>query len=193
MKKITLISTILIASGCSSIADKQADIANEAIEQRLEQLKDSLAQVPDWYLEVPKPDATGVYGVGFGEANKVHYSLKLSEQRAKFDLATQIKQVFTGQDRTYEQLNTDADLSSQSTSLIDAVVDSVPLSGVERVKREVFVVGTKVHAYSLLKMPYSQYNKLLSEAQSIESNSAMDAAFEKMYSQINKQKVKQAK
>lgn len=189
MKKVIVLATILtVTAGCSTIAEKQAELAIDAQEHHAEQLEESVDSVPEWFLDVPKPDATGIYGVGFGEANKVHYALNLSELRAKFDLASQIKQVFTGQERSFEQLNANSEVVGRSTSLIDSIVDRVELSGIERVKREVFVVGTKVHSYTLLKMQYGQYNKLLNKAQALESNSSMNAAFEKMYSRINEQR-----
>lgn len=194
MKKLTLLTaiTLLTLSGCASVIDDNRDVAIAITKEKAQLLNEQVNNIPSWFIDVPVPDSTGIYGVGFGESNKAHFSLKMSEVQAKFDLATQIKEVVTGQTRSAESLDSSGNVSTKTTSLIDSVVDSVQLTGIERVKRKVSVIGDKVHSYSLLKMSYEQYNKLLKHIQAEAGDTSMDEAFDNMYKRINEQKALKA-
>ena len=78
MKKSVIALTILasLLTGCASDAEKMAqdqlaleqarrDGAAEARAQLTAQMEEEMAEVvPSWYLDPPKMDGTGVYGVG---------------------------------------------------------------------------------------------------------------------------------
>ena len=189
MRIITVIIVSSLAmAGCSSNVELRKEAALEASKANSQHLTNAVNAIPDWYLDVPS-DATGIYGVGFGEADKPHSSLQMSELKARFDLAKQIKQIVSGQERASENIGNDAKVNAQSQTLIDTLVAEIELTGVERIEREVKVVEGVVHSYSLLKMPYQQYNQLLQLAQDKSRDPTMEQAIDKMLARIRERQV----
>lgn len=159
-----------------SIAASQARAeANEkAAQKRQEKMEENLSEIPGWFLEVPKPDATGVYAVGEGESNKVRVAMKKAMLDAEFGLAKVYGQELSGSERSSVHDTNDGMSASQYTELIDKLVTQVPVVGFETVHQEVKTIDGKYRAFVLLKLPHNQFNAVM-QKQAAKTNDKMVA------------------
>lgn len=163
---VALLSSLVMV-GCSSSPKSAYDISKDELKaQDLkskvadEKAEKVLASVPLWVIEPPRPDASGVYGVGVGESSKVHLAMKKSSLNAQFELAKSMGQELSGNEQSYVQDGL-ASTTEQYTQLIDSLVAEIPMQGFEIVQQELVTVDGKYTSYQLMKLPYEQFNKAL--------------------------------
>ncbi len=170
MKKIISAMGLCLLSGCAvdnveRFNEQQADAKELAIVQA----KEKLAAVPSWYLSPPQNDSLGIVGVGAASSSDLHYAVKKARLQAEFALAKNYRQELSGSERVYEREGASGELVQTSRFLIDKLVDSVPIVGYKMLEQEVKVdMNGKYQAYTLLKLPFDEFNKVL---QSIKSDS----------------------
>ncbi|WP_282109234.1 hypothetical protein [Shewanella algicola] len=163
MKKLTLLVISLTMAGCASdpvetYVEHQKDLQEQAVSDA----QAKLASVPDWYLNPPKNDAMGIMGVGAASSKDMHHALKKARLQAEFELAKNYRQELSGSERVYERENGMGTLVQTSQFLIDKLVDSVPIVGYDMVDQKIQVLPDgQYQAYSLLKLPYDEFNKVL--------------------------------
>lgn len=163
MNKFTLLCIALTMSGCASdpvetYVEHQQDLQKQAVSDA----QAKLASVPDWYLNPPKNDALGIMGVGAASSKDMHHALKKARLQAEFELAKNYRQELSGSERVYERENGMGTLVQTSQFLIDKLVDSVPIVGYDLVDQKIQVLPDgQFQAYSLLKLPYDEFNKVL--------------------------------
>lgn len=186
-KTIYLMMTALLGLtlfGCSSsptmtqltqdsIAASQvrAEANEKAAQKRQEKMEDNLSQIPGWFLEVPKPDESGVYAVGEGISDKVRVAMKKAMLDAEFGLAKAYGQEISGSERSIVQDSNDETENSQYTALIDKLVSQTSVVGFETVHQEVKTIDGKYHAFVLLKLPHEHFNAVLKAQSRDKSNS----------------------
>ncbi|MEZ8577893.1 hypothetical protein AB6C82_24030 [Vibrio splendidus] len=121
---------ILTLSGCSSTPTatemakdqlKAEKIQTSAAQDKAEK---ELSNIPDWVLNPPQNDPTGVYGIGIGESSKLNMAIKKSTLNAQFELAKAFNQEMTGNEKSYSQEGAGG-LTEQYTQLIDTIVDAM--------------------------------------------------------------------
>ena len=193
MKYIGILTVALIVglSGCASkptAESMQKDLekaaeAREKAEQkrtakRQEKNEEFLSSIPNWALETPKPDSTGLYAVGSSESENLNVSQKKAMLDAEFGLAKIYKQEISGSERNFTQERNDKSLNSQYTALIDKLVARVPVVGFEVVKQDVKAMNGSFHSWVLLKLPYAQFNKVLQEMRAESMESTVREAFD---------------
>ena len=113
-----LLSAVLALHGCASqkTADelaieqaKASQIQLKADSQRQniaqEKAQNTLEQFPSWALQVPAPDATGVYAIGIGDSDKVPVAIKKAQLEAEYGLAKLYNQELAGSERSSQQDN----------------------------------------------------------------------------------------
>lgn len=193
MKKIYIIVLLILISACSSSPTEQHLEAMEEshkklVEKKTEKISEQIELIPDWYLDIPKPDETGIYGVGVAESDNIFYSLKSAELDAKGDLSKQFKQFLSGQERRYENQSLQGNVSTQTEFLIDNLIEEVNLAGVERVKREVVNNNGVGTAFVLLKMPYEHYNLALQNLKQQSFSEQVKESFEALELRLEKRK-----
>lgn len=191
MKKL-LIPMIIGAAlaGCSSSPDsemakrlveleksQQEMIALQKAQNQAEREKE-MDVMPDWFLEPPKPDSTGFFGVGFSKSKNPGFGLKAARLQAEADLAKQYKQEISGSERSFEQGNGDGDVTAQTTFLIDKIMDSVPVVGYTVVEQIMEPVDGVYQTYVLLKLPYDEFNKVLLSEKSKSFDKAVQGHFD---------------
>ena len=132
-------------------------------EKRQAQNQVFIEAIPQWALQPPNPDASGMYAVGSAESQSLSVAQKKAMLDAEFGLAKQYRQELSGSERSFTQERNDQSLSSQYTQLIDKLVTRVPVVGFEVVKQEVRSIQGTFHSWILLKLPYAQFNKVLQE------------------------------
>lgn len=191
MKKL-LVSILVITAlvGCSSSPDTELSkrlLELEKSQQEMIALQKEQAQaerekemdvMPDWYLEPPKPDSTGFFGVGYSKSKHPGFGLKSARLQAESDLAKQYKQEMSGSERSFEQGNVDGDVSSQTTLLIDKIIDSVPVVGYTVVEQIMEPIDGVYQTYVLLKLPYDEFNKVLLSEKSNSFDKAVQGHFD---------------
>lgn len=177
MKQLRLASliftTMTIVLGCSSSPDEQLAERLAALEKaerdriaeqkvfEQSQRKEELNVVPNWYLSPPEADGTGVFGVGYSRSKHVGHALKSARLQAEFELAKMFKQELSGSERSFERGNTDGDVVTQTTFLIDKIVDAVPVVGYTVVEQKMVPLNGTFETFVLLKLPYDEFNKVL--------------------------------
>ena len=171
------LSTLIVATllgGCASDAEKMAqdqlniertrqDAAAEARNQLTGKLQDQLdSVVPSWYLEPPKMDGTGIYGVGTAHTKDLGFSVRKAKLLAIYEAAKVFKQEMSGQERSLQRDNGDeGDVAQRTELLVDALVARVPVSGYDIVKTEVKSWDGQFHAFVLAKIPFDEFNSVL--------------------------------
>lgn len=183
---VVTVITSLIASGCTSNSVKdrlvQAEEARQAVENErvaLEQKKRELEfeSAPEWFISPPSPDATGIYGVGSSSSANLGFAIKSARLRAEMDVGKQMKQEISGSERSYEQNGIDGNYISQSTFLIDKIIDAVPVVGYQVIDTQVPALNGKHEAYVLIKLPYKEFNRVLQSQMSETQSMAIKDAF----------------
>lgn len=170
MKKLSILFAALCFSGCATDPVEQfAEHQSFVKEQAVDNAKAKLNNVPDWYLNPPNNDEYGLVGVGSASSKDMHHALKKARLQAEFELAKNYRQELSGSERIYERENGMGDIVQTSQFLIDKLVDSVPVVGYEMLDQEIQVLPDgQFQAYSLLKLPFDEFNKVL---QGIKANS----------------------
>jgi hypothetical protein len=193
----SIIALSLYLTGCSSsptasdLAEEQAKAEKARYKAELEmkglrsdEIEKQLKEYPEWSMNPPRADATGVYGVGVGIHQDIRIAMKKAQLYAEFEVATQMKQLLSGSERDYTSTSKSGGANSKYTLLIDKLVAEAPVVGYDTVKRYVAPIDGTTHAFVLIKMPYAQYNKSLQELQADdldkESNSAFDELQERL-------------
>ncbi|MFO1391847.1 MAG: hypothetical protein U1E94_06520 [Agitococcus sp.] len=176
-----ILSIAQVLSACSSAPTAQSLVKEQLHAERQRQkaaqdyAENTLEAMPSWAMNVPRPDNTGVYAVGIAESDKVQIALKKAHLQAQYGLAKMFNQELAGSEQTMQQDEGRAS-SSYYQSLIQSLVNYVPVVGFEVVKQDVRAVNGEFQAYTLLKLPYTEFNKALQsnkqQAQQIEVKQA---------------------
>lgn len=195
MKKSLLTATIVTAllAGCSSAppepenqlaqrlielqeAQRELELRQQALDQQ--KREEELSEVPDWVTEHPNPDGSGMYGVGIAKSKDLNHGLKASRLQAEFSVAAQYKQELSGSERAMSRGNSSGDVVTQETFLIDKLVDAVPVVGYQIVETKVVPIRGVYHVYTLLRLPYDEFNQVLISQKSSETDELMRKEFD---------------
>ncbi|ALU46164.1 LPP20 family lipoprotein [Pseudoalteromonas rubra] len=189
MKKTSLLLAISLAlTGCAGHSDERlAQREQQQIEQAQRQAKatqqaqtQELAALPEWVLTPPVASDSGFYGVGVAQSKQLNHARKAARLQAEFELAKQTNQVLSGSQRAFEQGDADGNVETQTTFLIDQIVDAVPVVGYEVVDQKMVAMNGQFHSYVLLKLPYSQFNKVLKQLRADSDNARVQRHFDEL-------------
>lgn len=186
-QQLTILPVIacLLSAGCSStptsksIVKEQLHIENQRREAAQQQAEKTIDAIPSWAITVPRPDQTGVYALGIAESDKVQIAIKKAHLQAQYGLAKLFNQELAGSEQSMQQ-DAGANSSSNYQSLIQSLVNYVSVVGFEVVKQEVKAVNGEFQAYTLLKLPYAEFNKALQNQQQQTQNVQMKQAFKEL-------------
>ena len=179
---ITAILTTTLITACSTMPDNKSLVKEQlSIEKQRRNAAQDLAEqtldtMPSWAMTAPRPDNTGVYAVGVAESDKVQIAIKKAQLQAQYGLAKIFNQELAGSEQMMQQ-DAGAGSSSSYQSLIQSLVNYVPVVGFEVVKQEVKAVNGEFQAYTLLKLPYAEFNKALQSQKQQAQNTNMKQAF----------------
>jgi hypothetical protein len=192
-KKIVMPFVVVALFGCASndsydrlAAEKEKQ---EIIELKNDQLRDNVDSLPEWAINPPKSDQEGMYAVGMGASDSFATALKMATLEAEFGLAKMYSQELSGSERIYAT-GGDFDGVSVYQGLIDKIVDSVPIVGYQTEKKEISAMNGRYQAFVLLKLPYEEFNKVLNEKRSAESDLAMKEAFNELEQRLEKRRAR---
>ena len=189
-----------VLAGCSSspseqVYDRMEEMAEvrqtlqEQYEEReQEKREDEVDLLPDWIVEPPAADATGMYGVGIAESKRLSHALKLARLQAEFQLAKMYRQELSGSERAFEQGDSDGNVTTQSTFLIDKLVDSVPVVGYEVVEQVIEPSRGMHNVFILVKLPYDEFNKVLQQEKAKTVDKKVQASFDDLERRLDKRR-----
>ncbi|WP_445768858.1 hypothetical protein [Rheinheimera sp.] len=194
---VLLSAATLLAIGCSSNPDKEMAnrlatlekaerdrIAERQAQQQAER-KEELNTAPRWFLAPPESDGTGFYGVGYARSKQMGHALKSARLQAEFSLAKMYRQELSGSERAFERGNTEGDVVTQTTFLIDKIVDAVPVVGYTVVEQEMVPLNGVFETFVLLKLPYDEFNKVLQAQRQQELDKTVQASFDDLERRLN--------
>ena len=183
---ITVVATSLFA--CSSNDDiaqrvEQLDELNqdrtEAYNERQQEKREAELDVtPSWYLSPPDSDSTGFYGVGYAKSKNLGHGLKSARLQAEFSLAKMYKQELSGSERAFERGDSEGNVSTQTTFLIDKIIDAVPVVGYQVVEQKMTPLNGVYESFVLLKLPYDEFNRVLQDQKKGEIDNTVQQAFD---------------
>lgn len=197
-KLIALIAaSTILAMGCSSSPDEEMAERLAALEKaerdriaeqkafEQSQRKEELNVAPSWYLSPPEADGTGIYGVGYSRSKHMGHALKAARLQAEFELAKMYKQELSGSERSFERGNTEGDVVTQTTFLIDKIVDAVPVVGYTVVEQKMVPLNGTFETFVLLKLPYDEFNKILKSQKEQALDKTVQASFDDLERRLN--------
>jgi hypothetical protein len=152
-------------------------VAKDA-QRRQTQAEAQLDAVPTWALESPKPDATGVYAVGFAQSGDYRMALRKATLEAEFGLAKAMGQEISGSERSFAQETGTRNRSEQYTALVDKLVAQVSVVGFENVHQEIKPIAGDFHAFVLLRLPYESLNKVIEQKRAQSRDASINAQFD---------------
>lgn len=204
--KVALLSVALItgAMGCSSSYDpsEQLEAQHEA-QLLLEELKaeraaiqaakkrEKIEQLPDWYLEPPKNDGYGVYGIGVGESSKYAIAMKRGKLAAEFAAAQQMSSELSGLVKSYSS-DSQESINDSYSETIEKLVSGVAVVGYTVVKSELIEMGNKYHSYYLIHLPYNEFNKALKQSEITAESAEISLAFKELERKVKESEVKKS-
>lgn len=192
---VTLLTTTLFTA-CSatptnkSLVKEQLNIEKQRRNAAQDLAEQSLDAMPSWAMTAPRPDNTGVYAVGVAESDKVQIAIKKAQLQAQYGLAKIFNQELAGSEQMMQQ-DAGAGSSSRYQSLIQSLVNYVPVVGFEVVKQEVKAVNGEFQAYTLLKLPYAEFNKALQSQKQQAQNTDMKQAFADLERRLQQHQLQQ--
>ena len=204
MKKSIIALTILasLLTGCASDAEKMAqdqlaleqarrDGAAEARAQLTAQMEEEMAEVvPSWYLDPPKMDGTGVYGVGTAHTKDLGFAVRKAKLVAIYEAAKVFKMEMSGQERSMTRdAGDEGEVADRTELLIDALVARVPVSGYDIVKTNVKPYEGQFHAYVLAKITFDEYNSVMKNNKD-ELKGEFDGAFQALEARLNEREAR---
>ncbi|WP_166256242.1 LPP20 family lipoprotein [Marinobacter salicampi] len=198
--KFPVIATVLSAlvmTGCASnpsaldLAERQAefeakraDLLAEKLERQNEKLEDSLDNLPGWAIEPPKPDITGIYGVGIAESSNVAVVMKKARLQAEYELAQQMQQEISGLEQQFTEDSAGNEANLRFESAVERFVNSVEIAGQEIVEQEINVADGKYNGYVLMRLSFDSMERMLEQRNKMEGYDRMKVAFKQLRERI---------
>lgn len=193
---VSVVSVVLL-SGCASqspqieIEELQAELEaqrasqlEQSQERKNEQLNESLDIVPSWVIAPPKPDVTGIYGVGLAESSNLNMVMKKARLQAEFEIAQQMAQEISGLEQQFSEDATGNEANLRFESVVERFVNSVEIAGQEIVEQDVKVANGKYNGFVLMRLSFDSMERMLEERSTMEGYDRMKAAFKALRERI---------
>ena len=191
---------LIFLSGCASKKSPEEVVrsevkASQVVEQAAAAKKEKqqqsneayLALIPEWALEAKAPDAEGIHAVGIGDSDQLHSAVQKSLLRAKFELASAVREEISGSSRQYLNDSNGKTSDDEYRELIDQLVAAVPLSGYRIAKKEVISYEGKFTSFIELSLPYSELRKIVATLNGVDNQKLeqIESSFEELEQRVN--------
>lgn len=180
--KITVLATAifsgLLVSGCSSNSpmEQYAEQQQKLHEAKVAQEQKVFEAVPEWFLNPPHNDITGIYAVGTATSNNLQFSVNHAKLNAEFSLAKTLNQEVSGRERAFMRSDSKGNVESDAESVVTKFVDSADIVGVNTVDNEVQLNDGKYTVYTLIHLSFEQQAEIIArKAVSTTRTSAKEA------------------
>ena len=182
---LLLAGSLVLLAGCSSMSPAEQalqheqalhDRAEQRVSQREAQQQATIDSLPAWVIKRPTPDATGLYGVGVGSSQSLSLALQKANIDARRDMAQEINQELSAE----TTMTGDSDAAFQG--IVNTFINRVDVAGAEDVERVIQSGRDGYRVYTLLKLPYPEFNRALTEfsRENEHGASTMQAQYERL-------------
>lgn len=199
LKLVTPLAFAALLSACSSVPDygdivdaeiERTEAQMEAKERRqareMELRKENLESLPDWALNPPRPDETGIYGVSIEVDKNIQTAIRKGNLQARYDVAKEIRFEMAGEDTMT------GSGAGQYRYVINGFVDSVDLAGVETVRREIVPAPEGYQVLTLVKLPLGEFNAVLNAyKQDLSNAEPLQHGYERLMARIKERQEQQ--
>lgn len=190
------VATTIVLGGCASSPDHteavkermeiekmQRQLEAKRKEEREKRLQEQVDTLPAWVTEKPKPDSSGLYGVGVARSTDLTAALDKSSLKADFEIAQQFKQQMSGLSKGY--INDRNGLSSQEfEQAVERFVSAVDMSGQQIVKQDISVVDGKYSSAVLSYLSFDRMEHMLFQQDKLQGSDQMEQAFEELRERV---------
>ncbi|AEH16299.1 LPP20 family lipoprotein [Shewanella baltica] len=159
---LTLIAaSVIILSGCSSnpVAD-YANAQNELVEAKTEQMKESVSNAPEWFLNPPMSNNDGVYATAMGQADNLMMARNIANLNAEYAIAKTVSQEVSGRERQNTEVRNGRTNQSNDETIVK-LVNKAKVVGYNHVNTTVQVENGKYVVYMLLHLPYEKLERMI--------------------------------
>jgi len=177
-------SALDLAEQQAALEAQRAEMLAEQQERENEKLAESLSNIPDWAIDPPNPDVTGIYGVGIAESSNVAVVMKKARLQAEFDLAAQMQQEISGLEQQFTEDSTGNEANLRFESAVERFVNSVEIAGQEIVEQEIAVADGKYNGYVLMRLSFDSMERMLEQRNNMEGYDRMKEAFKELRERI---------
>jgi hypothetical protein len=191
MRKVMMLPALalvpVLLMGCSSSPIDKALKQEAKIHERLQEREVELAKLrirageeqldslPAWVLSKPRPDGSGMYGVGIGESPDLTNAIRKSNLQARYDVAKEVNMELSAEDTMVGSSD------SQYRYIINSFIDRVNLAGVDDISREIQAGPRGYRVYTLVKLPYREFNRALD---AFGPSNELDEAYERLMDRV---------
>ncbi|KGM38710.1 hypothetical protein JY96_21285 [Aquabacterium sp. NJ1] len=130
--------------------------------------------------------------MGIGKSSDLRTSMRKAMLDGEFGLAKLYNQELSGSERSYNQEQGGA-LTQQYTELIDKLVTQVPVVGLETIKQDVKSIGGEFNTFVLVKLPYTEFNRVLQQQKAQAHDAKIAAAFSDLERRVSERQAQRAK
>lgn len=196
-KALIGITSALLIAGCSStptsVQVTEQELASEKMmleaeqerkEMESESIKKEIKALPDWVIEPPPSDASGVYAVGSGVSKSPELAIKKAKLKAEFVLAQSIRQEVSGQERVLDKESSEGAPKQHYELLVDRFVAAVPVKGYNVIETEVYSLEGEAHAHALFRLSRSAMKEALAEGSELYESDVPGAAFAELQKRV---------
>lgn len=193
IKKSVLASSLLMAmalSGCStSSVQEHAEFMEQQETKQIAKAEATFNAMPDWFLNPPKNNSKGIYGVGTATSKNLQHTLNLAKLNAEFSIAKTLNQEVSGRERAYMASSENGNVETDSESVITKFVDSADIVGVNTVEAKAELNGGLYTVYTLIHLSYEEQAKIIGR----KANSTTKVSAKKAYAEIEQELLRRAK
>ena len=185
----TSVVAALVLSGCSSNPSLEyAKQQQKMQEEKTAKVEEAFKAIPEWFLNPPVNDGSGIYAVGTATADNLQFSLNMAKLQAEFSLAKTFNQEVSGRERSFQKANASGNVESDAESVVTKFVDSSDIVGVNVVDNKAVLSDGKYTVYTLLHLPYEAQAKII--ARKAGNTTAVTA--KQAYAEIEKELLRRA-
>lgn len=180
------ISTSIIACSNSPTDPREIEKAkDQSLARQNKRIEKDIDQIPEWVLSPVERSTTGYTSVGIGESDNLQTAIDIARLQAEFNIAKLYSQELSGSERMMAK---DAGGTSAHLyeALIDKLVKRVPVTGYTVLKQEIAPHNGKYACYTMLNLPYVEFNRVLQTERGRATGKEMAAAFGELERRLDK-------
>jgi len=152
MKKMILAVALTgTLAGCTSSPQEKFIKQQEAIEaKKTSQVKETISNVPDWYIDYAQEDENYIYAVGTSVSTDPQTSLDDAKTLALSDATRKIKSNMTTQKSMLVKKDASGEVSNTSKQVIDEYTGLQDVGGNKLIQKKLIQEGSKFRAYVMV-------------------------------------------
>jgi|6_EtaG_2_1085325.scaffolds.fasta_scaffold18199_4 hypothetical protein len=163
-KLLAGVSILALTLGACSANHPKSLVDTPEIRYKTQKVEAAVAQVPDWYKEMPEEDGA-IFTVGAATAPDLQLAVDIAMLNGKVILADRINGKLKAMTKSwiakFGQSDVDARVMTEIEKVAKNVIANVDVAGYSPVETEVFAAGTQYRAFVLLKYSDKEASKII--------------------------------